>query len=874
MRALLVLLAAWMMAAMATHAVAAPGPSERRVALVIGNSAYRHFPALPNPRTDALDLAASLRKVGFEVIEGPDLTKGGMATTLQRFARLAAEADAALVFYAGHGLQYQGQNYLVPTDAKLEDEIDLDYETIRVEDVVRALDRARGVRILILDACRNLPLPDRGRRDVFRDQGLAKLGRRGMIVAYATQANEVAYDGNGRNSFFTGALLKEISEPGVEVGQLFRRVQASVSDKTGGRQMPELSLSVATEFYFNRGETDIQAWTQLRNSADIADLQRFVERFPNSFYVEDAKSRISLIQQLAAAQQGAGRRASSEDARGVDKARLARTVQKKVDEEEAAWARLEAEQVRRAREAAERERGEEDQKRVEVAALERQRADDERKRAEEARKREVEERKQAELAAAEARRTEEQRRFTEAAEVRRQDEEHRLAELADQKRQADERKQAERAAAEAKRAEEQRKVAEAAEQKRQAEERRLAELADQKRQAEERKQAERAAVEAKRAEEQRRIAEAAEQKRQAEERRRAELADQKRQADERKQAERVAAEARRAEEQRKVAEAAEQKRQAEERKQAELAQRKREEDERRQAELAAAEARRGEEQRRLAEAAEMKRQDEERKQAELRVAAEAKRADEQRRRIEVAALDPARSIQPVATASPSAQDPEALAWARLEEEQRRRAGGASAASASAGSPGRAATAPFVVAALPEAAPAMPSDPAVASQPPAAVAPPPAIPADSRDLVRQAQKQLARLGCYEGAPDGILDDDLRGVLARYGRLTGGSAPASVTEDLVRELTGRKGRVCPLECADGERARGNRCVAEKPRKAAPAPVASRPRPRPEPVARAERAPRSAPVARAPRPAAPVAAAPAQQAGSRGAVMGVGF
>ena len=159
-------------------------------------------------------LAKVLRRLGFEVFDGYDLDRVSMRDTLLRFARAAQTADTALAYYAGHGLQYRGENYLVPVDAKLQDEIDLDFQTVQVEDVLRALERARGTRILILDACRNLPLVGgRSSFDVFATRGLAKIGRRGMVIAYSTQADEVAFDGTGRNSVFTGALVREIEQP-------------------------------------------------------------------------------------------------------------------------------------------------------------------------------------------------------------------------------------------------------------------------------------------------------------------------------------------------------------------------------------------------------------------------------------------------------------------------------------------------------------------------------------------------------------------------------------------------------------------------------------------------------------------------------------
>ena len=172
--------------------------AERRVALVIGNAAYQHTTTLANPVNDAQDLAATLAKLGFEVIVAHDLNKRGMEMAIVRFARAAQDADAALFFYAGHGIQHRGANYLVPIDARLEDEFSLNFELTRISDVLAALESARGVKVLVLDACRNNPLASRlmqksASRGSIASRGLARIDAiRGMVVAYAAQPNQVA----------------------------------------------------------------------------------------------------------------------------------------------------------------------------------------------------------------------------------------------------------------------------------------------------------------------------------------------------------------------------------------------------------------------------------------------------------------------------------------------------------------------------------------------------------------------------------------------------------------------------------------------------------------------------------------------------------
>jgi uncharacterized caspase-like protein len=270
---------------------ALPSYAEKRVALVIGNSAYQNTPALPNPKSDATDMAAALQPLGFEVVLATDLDKRGMDDAFRRFARLARDADAALFFYAGHGLQYAGTNYLMPVDAKLQDEADLPYEMAKVDDIIADLSRAKNIRIVILDACRDNPMAERLRvslpasRSAAVSRGLARIERtQGLITAFATQPGQVAADGFGkRNSPFTTAILKHIATAGIEAGTLFRRVAQDVNESTGGKQLPELSVSLLGEFYFaGQGagsptgaaqppaDQAAQAWATTQNTTSVA----------------------------------------------------------------------------------------------------------------------------------------------------------------------------------------------------------------------------------------------------------------------------------------------------------------------------------------------------------------------------------------------------------------------------------------------------------------------------------------------------------------------------------------------------------------------------------------------------------------------------
>ena len=231
-----------------------PAFAEKRVALVIGNGAYRNAPPLPNPRNDAQDVGAALTRTGFETNVGIDLDRAGMDRAAVSFTRAARDADVAVFYYSGHALQFAGVNYLMPVDAKLTDEADLRLMS-RVDDVVADLQQAKNLRILVLDACRDNPFAEALKRSIGRTRGaslgsgLAKMDSpQGMIVAYATQAGRTAEDGSGRNSPYTAAFLKNIEAP-EEIGTVFRRISADVYDTTRRTQLPELSLSLIGEFY-------------------------------------------------------------------------------------------------------------------------------------------------------------------------------------------------------------------------------------------------------------------------------------------------------------------------------------------------------------------------------------------------------------------------------------------------------------------------------------------------------------------------------------------------------------------------------------------------------------------------------------------------
>jgi hypothetical protein len=320
--------------------------ADKRVALVIGNSSYVHTAKLPNPENDAHDLADTLRSLKFDTILKINLTWRELDGALEEFERKAQGADVALFFFAGHGLQYHGKNYLLPVDADLEDEVSLRYNTLAIDKVRDAFVGTNGVKILVLDACRNNPLSEKLNahtsgvaRSVGMTRGLARIDRAdGTVVAYATQADQVAQDGSGRNSPFSAALIRRLREPNLEIGTLFRRVAQDVYEQTDGRQRPELSISLLQDFYLNRRDEDERAWSRLGAAATESDLKAFIAKFPDSPYAREAENRMAIfenvkkeyarleVEQLAAQREAERKEACAREAARIDQ--LAASKQK------------------------------------------------------------------------------------------------------------------------------------------------------------------------------------------------------------------------------------------------------------------------------------------------------------------------------------------------------------------------------------------------------------------------------------------------------------------------------------------------------------------------------------------------------------------
>lgn len=232
---------------------------QKRVALILGNSEYQNTTVLPNPKNDAAAISAKLQALGFEVISGLDGTKTDMEMAVRSFVRVLPGADVALFFYAGHAMQVNGKNHLIPVDAKLEDSTAIDFETIDLGVILDFMNANDRISIALLDACRDNPLSRRfarnfsASRSAFIGRGLAapSTGSGELLIGFATAPGEVALDGEGDNSPFTTALLKHIDAKGLDVELMLKRVRQDVYDLTDQSQEPWVNSALRREFQFN-----------------------------------------------------------------------------------------------------------------------------------------------------------------------------------------------------------------------------------------------------------------------------------------------------------------------------------------------------------------------------------------------------------------------------------------------------------------------------------------------------------------------------------------------------------------------------------------------------------------------------------------------
>jgi formylglycine-generating enzyme required for sulfatase activity len=295
--------------------------SQKRIALVIGNGEYQAAKPLANPANDATDMAAILRELGFEVISGVNQNKRQMEGLIREFGtKLAANGGTGLFYYAGHGIQVNSENYLVPIEANIPEEDEIAYSAVPLSLVLTKMTTAKNdLNIVILDACRNNPfaLSWRSFRDGGNNSGLAKISPpTGTLVLYATEPGKVASDGSGRNGLFTEALLKNIKQPNLEYDQMVRRLSTEVWEKSNKQQLPWKEGNSLSAFYFatnainpnppgktesakvetlterDRSAVERDGWSLIKNSNNSQDFRDFLKEFPNGANSANAKIKL------------------------------------------------------------------------------------------------------------------------------------------------------------------------------------------------------------------------------------------------------------------------------------------------------------------------------------------------------------------------------------------------------------------------------------------------------------------------------------------------------------------------------------------------------------------------------------------------------
>ncbi|MGY4178428.1 hypothetical protein ACVIHH_003719 [Bradyrhizobium sp. USDA 4518] len=329
--------------------LAQPATAANRVALVIGNSAYKNAAPLSNPVNDAQIVEATLKHAGFDVVQTRlDLQAAEMRRTLRDFADQSRDADVAVVYYAGHGIEIEGTNYLIPVDATLERDTDVYDEAFSLERILLAVEPARQLRLVILDACRNNPFSDKMKRTVGSraiSRGLARIepASSNTLVAFAAKAGSTASDGNSNNSPYATALVKYIGTPGLDLRRVFGFVRDDVMKATGNRQEPYVygtlggddvplvpareTIREAAKEIAREPVPAAMPRSEMRHDYELAlqvgnkdAMNYFIAQYPDSYYANLAKLQLAKIdaEEKRAAAVEKARQAEQEQARLVN----------------------------------------------------------------------------------------------------------------------------------------------------------------------------------------------------------------------------------------------------------------------------------------------------------------------------------------------------------------------------------------------------------------------------------------------------------------------------------------------------------------------------------------------------------------------------
>ena len=312
----------WMLAAAASLLVCGPALADKRVALVLGNSAYQNVAPLANPVNDSAMIASTLKDAGFDVVDSRrDLSAADTRRALRDFADRSRDADIAVVYYAGHGIEVDGGNYLIPVDARLERDTDVYDEALSLDRVLVAIEPAKKLRLVILDACRDNPFSRTMKRTVASraiGQGLAKVEPTSpnVLIAYSAKAGSTAADGDGKNSPFTAALSHHLTKPGLDVRRAFGFVRDEVLKTTGNKQEPFVYGSLGGEDVplvpaparpapaaaTAPAAPTLNAQAEARRDYELAlqignrsALNAFLAQYPDGFYASLAKLQLDKI---------------------------------------------------------------------------------------------------------------------------------------------------------------------------------------------------------------------------------------------------------------------------------------------------------------------------------------------------------------------------------------------------------------------------------------------------------------------------------------------------------------------------------------------------------------------------------------------------
>jgi hypothetical protein len=307
----------------AADAASDSAKADKRVAFVVGNGAYKNVAALPNPPVDAKAMAAVLRNVGFDVVEGTNLNRDTMTERLLEFGKKAQGADIAVFFYAGHGIAISGTNYLLPIDADIKSEMDVKLgAAINIDLTLDQTMSDAKVKLVFLDACRDNPFAAKiksnsATRSVSVGSGLAEMkSGEGTLIAFATGPGQTALDGHeGANSPFTRALIDNITQPGIEIQQAMTKVRAEVNEQTNKGQLPWGHTNLIGSVYLNpaaapaeaaapgpvlastsgNNDVELEFWRSIKDSRKPEELNAYLSSYPNGQFRSLALSRLASL---------------------------------------------------------------------------------------------------------------------------------------------------------------------------------------------------------------------------------------------------------------------------------------------------------------------------------------------------------------------------------------------------------------------------------------------------------------------------------------------------------------------------------------------------------------------------------------------------